>query len=49
MLPFDEIKSALAEWLNPEDEKEEEFPSDGKLTVEAKTRIQLQSINQTGG
>jgi hypothetical protein len=36
MLPFDEIKAALAEWLNPEDEKEEEFPSDGKLTVEAK-------------
>jgi hypothetical protein len=36
MLPFDEIKAALAEWLNPEDEKEEEFPSDGKLTVETK-------------
>jgi hypothetical protein len=36
MLPFDEIKAALAEWLNPEDEKEEEFPADGKLTVEAK-------------
>jgi hypothetical protein len=36
MLPFDEIKSALAEWLNPEDEKEEEFPADGKVTVEAK-------------
>ena len=36
MLPFDEIKAALAEWLNPEDEKEEEFPADGKLTVEEK-------------
>jgi hypothetical protein len=36
MLPFDEIKAALAEWLNPEDEKEEEFPADGKVTVEAK-------------
>lgn len=36
MLPFDEIKAALAEWLNPEDEKEEEFPADGKVTVEVK-------------
>lgn len=34
MLPFDEIKAALQEWLNPEDAAEEEFPSDGKLTVE---------------
>jgi len=35
MLPFDEIKAALAEWLNPEEE-EEFTPADGKLTVEAK-------------
>jgi hypothetical protein len=33
MLPFDEIKAALQEWLNPEDEKEEEFPADGKPLV----------------
>jgi len=37
MLPFDEIKAALAEWLNPEDEKEEEFPADGKLTGDLKS------------
>lgn len=36
MLPFDEIKGALQEWLNPEEEAEEEYPADGKLTVEAK-------------
>ena len=36
MLPFDEIKAALQEWLNPEEAAEEEFPSDGKLTVEEK-------------
>jgi hypothetical protein len=36
MLPFDDIKAALQEWLNPEEEKEEEFPSDGLLTVEEK-------------
>ena len=36
MLPFDDIKGALQEWLNPEDVAEEEFPSDGKLTVEEK-------------
>ena len=35
-LPFDDIKAALQEWLNPEEEKEEEFPSDGLLTVEEK-------------
>ena len=35
MLPFDEIKTALAEWLNPEEE-EEFTPADGKLTVEEK-------------
>ena len=35
MLPFDEIKAALQEWLNPE-EAEEEFPADGKLVVEEK-------------
>jgi hypothetical protein len=35
MLPFDDIKAALQEWLNPGDE-EEEFPADGKLTVEEK-------------
>ena len=35
MLPFDEIKAALAEWLNPE-EDEEFIPSDGLLTVEEK-------------
>jgi hypothetical protein len=35
MLPFDEIKAALAEWLNPEEE-EEFTPADGKLTVEEK-------------
>jgi hypothetical protein len=37
MLPFDEIKAALAEWLNPEDEKEEEFPADGKLIGDLKS------------
>jgi len=36
MLPFDEIKAALQEWLNPEEEAEEEYPADGKLTVEEK-------------
>jgi hypothetical protein len=36
MLPFDEIKAALQEWLNPEEAAEEEFPSDGLLTVEEK-------------
>jgi hypothetical protein len=36
MLPFDEIKAALQEWLNPEEAAEEEFPADGKLTVETK-------------
>jgi hypothetical protein len=35
-LPFDDIKAALQEWLNPEDAAEEEFPSDGLLTVEEK-------------
>jgi hypothetical protein len=35
MLPFDDIKTALAEWLNPE-EDEEFTPADGKLTVEEK-------------
>jgi hypothetical protein len=34
-LPFDDIKAALQEWLNPE-EAEEEFPSDGLLVVEEK-------------
>ena len=34
-LPFDTIKQALQEWLNPEEEEEEEFiPADGKLEVE---------------
>jgi hypothetical protein len=33
MLPFDEIKAALQEWLNPEDAAEEEFPADGKPLV----------------
>jgi hypothetical protein len=36
MLPFDEIKAALQEWLNPEEPAEEEFPSDGLLVVEEK-------------
>jgi hypothetical protein len=35
-LPFDEIKAALQEWLNPEEAAEEEFPADGLLTVEEK-------------
>ena len=35
-LPFDDIKAALQEWLNPEEATEEEFPSDGLLTVEEK-------------
>jgi hypothetical protein len=35
-LPFDDIKAALQEWLNPEEAAEEEFPSDGLLTVEEK-------------
>jgi hypothetical protein len=34
-LPFDDIKAALQEWLNPEEE-EEFTPADGKLTVEEK-------------
>jgi hypothetical protein len=33
-LPFDTIKQALQEWLNPEEEEEEEFiAADGKLEV----------------
>jgi hypothetical protein len=36
MLPFDDIKQALQEWLNPEEAAEEEFPSDGLLVVEEK-------------
>jgi hypothetical protein len=34
-LPFDTIKAALQEWLNPEEE-DEFIPSDGLLTVEEK-------------
>jgi hypothetical protein len=35
MLPFDDIKAALQEWLNPE-EDEDFTPSDGLLVVEEK-------------
>jgi len=35
MLPFDDIKAALQEWLNPE-EDEDFTPSDGLLPVEEK-------------
>ena len=34
-MPFDTIKQALQEWLNPE-EDEEFIPADGTLTVEEK-------------
>jgi hypothetical protein len=32
-LPFDTIKQALQEWLNPEEEEEDFTPADGKLEV----------------